>query len=281
MDNNLEIFFDANSNEFFSTKSLILNYANHKTYHIKNLAWFFNQRVEYEDYVCVSFSPSDNEYLCNKNTLLELIDYLKFSKFKFKPYHIKPETKILLSPVDPESIQNILHGKEVVFMLEDDLEMEEEIDLIYKKIRDTSTFTEINPKSDSQRDKWIQNTRKNLLVNATDGERSVADILDFCDIEYEREVPFVITHKDYHGTTQSKIFFADFTLANTNVIIEVDGSAHYPKKSRAKDDKKWFAFARAGYVIVRLNTYKVHDHSYILRKLSRHLPKDFPAYLFV
>ena len=78
MDNNLEKFFDTNSNEFFSTKSLILNYANYKTYRIKNLAWFFNQRVEYKDYVCVSFSPSDNEYLCNKNTLLELIDYLKF-----------------------------------------------------------------------------------------------------------------------------------------------------------------------------------------------------------
>ena len=280
MDDKLSTFLEENL--IYSTKDIISNYVKTKEYKMAKLRWFFSDKEEYVDYICVSHDYADNEYLCNEETIIQFIDYLKFNKSKWKSYHIDNKTEVNLTPIDPSELLILIHGADNVLMLEEDIEAEIEEAFVKEYIQDKNTRVEINPNSSSSRDVWIQTTRKKLLNKPTKGEREVCNLLDYCNIPYERELPFVIHHKPHGGNSLKEgIYYADIFLKDSKVIVEIDGSSHYHWKARMKDDKKWYAFARAGYNIVRLNTYKVDNHNYVLKKLSRHLPLDFPAYMYL
>ena len=86
MDDKLSAFLEENL--IYSTKDIISNYVKTKEYKMAKLGWFFSNKEEYVDYICVSHDYADNEYLCNEETIIQFIDYLKFNKSKWKSYHI-------------------------------------------------------------------------------------------------------------------------------------------------------------------------------------------------
>lgn len=80
---------------------------------------------------------------------------------------------------------------------------------------------------EDKRNRWIEDTREQLIMNATESELNVKEMLDFEKVEYTFQKPFV--------TADENIYFVDFYLPHLKVGIEVDGGYHTTKEQRRKD----------------------------------------------
>ena len=107
----------------------------------------------------------------------------------------------------------------------------------------------------TKRAKWIRSMWKGLRSRPTKAERKVGEYLIRNGVRIVFQRPFVIN---------DKVYFADFFLPKTNIVIEVDGTEH----ERAFDYFRDADFKSIGIRVVRVSNTEAYSASVLSMKLG-------------
>jgi very-short-patch-repair endonuclease len=109
---------------------------------------------------------------------------------------------------------------------------------------------------------WIEEKMFELRNHMTDGEQNVMKYLEDSQITYISQAPFVI---------EGQVFFADFYLPDSNVIVEVDGGYHRPKEQQEKDQLRDLCFNGVLIKVARISNEATRSANKIRITLSQYI----------
>lgn len=115
---------------------------------------------------------------------------------------------------------------------------------------------------ESKRNKWIDDTRKQLIMNATKSELSVKTVFDSSNVSYVFQQPFV--------TLNGNIYFVDFYIPSLDIGIEVDGGYHTTKEQRIKDLERTIELEES----FKIRIYRIDNSDTSYEKLLQHCLSD-------
>lgn len=128
------------------------------------------------------------------------------------------------------------------------------------------------PEKDSDLYKWAVRCRDRLIKKQTPSERDFYESLDILNIPYDKQYPFFIN---------KRVFFADAVFHETHTIVEIDGGYHKKKSVKKYDANRTKHLNGVGYRVVRITNEEVSDVTLFMSKISKFLPIDVPAYMYL
>ena len=140
------------------------------------------------------------------------------------------------------------------------------------KKKKSQSFKMTPPKKDSDLYKWAVWCRDRLIKKQTQSERDFYESLDILNIPYDKQYPFFIN---------KRVFFADAVFHETHTIVEIDGGYHKKKSILKYDANRTKHLNGVGYRVVRITNEEVSDVALFMSKISKFLPIDVPAYMYL
>ena len=140
------------------------------------------------------------------------------------------------------------------------------------KKKKSQSYKMTPPEKDSDLYKWAVWCRDRLIKKQTKSEMDFYESLDILNIPYEKQCPFFIN---------KRVFFADAVFHETRTIVEIDGGYHKKKSILKYDANRTKHLNGVGYRVVRITNEEVSDVALFMSKISKFLPIDVPAYMYL
>lgn len=108
--------------------------------------------------------------------------------------------------------------------------------------------------------KWVRHTMIGNREHAGNPEKLFAAFLYMRGIKFIPQAPFYITNR----IGRPRVYYADFYLPKENVIVEIDGRAHYTPKGKEWDEERDFDFMGIGVKTYRFdNSITTHKSTLV------------------
>ena len=85
--------------------------------------------------------------------------------------------------------------------------------------------------------------------------------------DYLKNIPLTINRQKIYGN-----YILDFYCSKAKVAIELDGSQHYEKEGKEKDEIRDRCLAEQGILVLRYSNYDIdHNFEAVCQDIERHL----------
>lgn len=116
----------------------------------------------------------------------------------------------------------------------------------------------------------VREIKEKLIINKTDAEKKMMEILKSLDIDYR--------FQHVLGISESTFRVVDFYLPRFSAVIEVDGGQHYTEKGKLADKEREL-FLRRNFRIWKIHRFSnstvIKDSDYVSRFLAERYRKGF------
>jgi len=112
---------------------------------------------------------------------------------------------------------------------------------------------------------WIEARMYELRESANMYEHSVGQLLMKMNVDFIHQAPFVFRPKS--------IYFCDFYLPESRIVIEVDGSYHNGSSMIVRDRERDYNFRSVGIWVIRVSNSEVKDAGRLKLRISETINK--------